>query len=425
MSAKLFFWLLAAALAGAVPPPSAHAQERALGASVDSLLDYAREQNPEYAATRHEAEAATQRTQSASALADPVLRIELENITNYGNGNGFSLLPNQVGSTKYTLMQPLSLWGKRDLKREAAEAEADQAQGQSKVTWAELSVRIKSAYAQHYLVTGNEKLTREILDLMTRLEKVAQVRYAGGLGAQQDVIRAQIELTGIRGELIELEMEQHHVHSRLNGLLARNVLAPLADAEQLRPLPAAARLDYAVLENRLRQHNPQLFADEARIRSTEKSRDLAYRNRYPDFLVGVASTQSGSRLNEWGLMLEMNLPLQQESRRSQEREAESKVLVARARKEATANQLLTDLSESIAAIDSARRTENLISTSLLPQAELAFQSALAAYQNGKVDFATLLDAQRQIRKAKLDRLKKQAEAQVRLAEIERLLGEDL
>jgi cobalt-zinc-cadmium efflux system outer membrane protein len=32
---------------------------------------------------------------------------------------------------------------------------------------------------------GNRKLTQEILDLMSRLEKIAQVRYANGLAAQQ------------------------------------------------------------------------------------------------------------------------------------------------------------------------------------------------------------------------------------------------
>jgi cobalt-zinc-cadmium efflux system outer membrane protein len=42
-----------------------------------------------------------------------------------------------------------------------------------------------------------------------------------------------------------------------------------------------------------------------------------------------------------------------------------------------------------------------------------------------VDFATLLDAQRQILKARQQQLKAQLEAQLRLAEIERLLGEEL
>ena len=40
-------------------------------------------------------------------------------------------------------------------------------------------------------------------------------------------------------------------------------------------------------------------------------------------------------------------------------------------------------------------------------------------------FAMLLEAQRQIRKARQEVLKSQVEAQMRLAEIERILGEDL
>ena len=84
-----------------------------------------------------------------------------------------------------------------------------------------------------------------------------------------------------------------------------------------------------------------------------------------------------------------------------------------------------ELGESLAGLEAARRTEALAATSLLPQAELTFQSALAGYENGKVDFATLLDAQRQILRAKQERLKAQAEAQMRLAEIERIVGEEL
>ena len=76
-------------------------------------------------------------------------------------------------------------------------------------------------------------------------------------------------------------------------------------------------------------------------------------------------------------------------------------------------------------LEAARRTENLLAGSLIPQSELTFQAALAGYETGKVDFATLLDAQRQIRQAKQNQFKSQVDAQVRLAEIERLLGEEL
>lgn len=395
------------------------------GANVESLLRYAQEHNPEFAGMRLEAEAAAQRAEVAGALADPVVRIELENITNFGSDSRPSLLPGLVGSTKYTLMQPLPFWGKRDLRRDIAGAESDQAAGRATLIWNELAAKIKTTFAQYYFVAQNEQLTGELLDLVRRLEQIAQARYASGLSAQQESIRAQVEQTGMQGELIALENERHHLRVRLNALLARNAMADLAPPLSLRPLPAAATLDYAALEERARRRNPQLIAEEARIRSADKSRELAYRNRYPDFLLGVVPTQVGGRVNTWGLMLEMNVPLRLDSRRAQEREAEAMLAAAQARREAASNQVLADLAENIAAFDAARRTEDLLATRLLPQAELSYQSALAAYEIGKLDFSTLLEAQRQIRKAKQDRLKLQAEAQMRLAEVEKLVGEGL
>ena len=91
------------------------------GASVESLLAAAREHSPDMRMVRSEAEAARERIQPAGALPDPVLRIELENLTRNGTQSA-TLLPAQVGDTKYTLIQPLPFWGKRDLKREVASA---------------------------------------------------------------------------------------------------------------------------------------------------------------------------------------------------------------------------------------------------------------------------------------------------------------
>lgn len=404
---------------------SVQAQQTLPGADVESLLAYAREKNPEYAAMRYEAEAAFERVGPAGALPDPVLRTELQNITNFGMDGGTSLLPSRVGSTKYTLMQALPFWGKRDLKREAAEAEAAAAQGRAAGSWTEQAARIKATYAQYFAVTRLTGLAREVIDLIGRIEGITQARYAGGLAPQQDAIRAQVERTAMMSELIQMETESHHARAALNALLARPAHAPLAHPERLRPLPAPIKLDPAALEQRAREKNPQISAAEARMRAAEKNRDLAYRNRYPDFTVGVSPIQTRNRVNEWELMFELNIPLQQGSRRSQEREADKMIDVARARKDATANQLLADLSAQLASIDAARRMENLAQTSLLPQAELTFQAALAGYESGKVDFATLLDAQRQIRNARQDIIKARAEQQVRLAEVERLIGEDL
>ena len=418
----LYFLILLTGLHGSV----AQAEELMLGSNLAGLLEYAREHNPEFAAMRYEADAVVQRVQPAAALPDPVFRTELMDITNQGMDKAASLLPSQVGSTRYTLMQSMPWFGKRDLKRGAAEAGADQARGRTAATWAELSMQIKSTYAQYYYVAGSQKITRDLLDLVVQMEKVAQVRYANGLAAQQDAVRAQVEQTVMKTELVALNNTRRQIEARLNALLSRPATMPLAVPQRLRSIPATASLEnQAVLENRIREHNPDLFMDEAGIRAGEKNRDLVFKNRYPDFALGISPTQSGNAVREWGVMVELNIPLQQETRRSQERESEAMLAAAKARKEATANRILSALTENLSGIEAAQRTELLSSGGLLPQANLTFESALIGYQTGKVDFATLLDAARQTLNARLEILKAQADAQMRLAEIERLLGEEL
>jgi outer membrane protein TolC len=223
-----------------------------------------------------------------------------------------------------------------------------------------------------------------------------------------------------------LEQTRRQLESQLNALLSRAPNAPLATPLSLRPIPATAGFDNATaLEQRLREHNPDLSAADAAIQASENNRDLAYKNRYPDLLVGISPLQSGTAVREWGLMAELNIPLQQESRRAQEREAEAMLAAVKSRKQSSVNNKISALNENLSGLDAAQRTEKLMSGGLLPQANITFEAALVGYQNGRVDFATLLDALRQMLKARLEILKAQTDAQLRLAEIERLLGEDL
>ena len=76
--------LLLAALVGLATGATA-AQDTPLGSSLPGLLAHARAQSPALAAMRSEAEAAAQRLEPAGALPDPVLRVELMNINNYGS----------------------------------------------------------------------------------------------------------------------------------------------------------------------------------------------------------------------------------------------------------------------------------------------------------------------------------------------------
>lgn len=404
-----------AALALLICAPSIPAAAE-LGADLDSLLAYARTESPELAVMRHETEAATERIQPAGALPDPVLRVELEN------------LGNDIGAereARYTLMQGIPLGGKRGLRRDAANADAQQAQARADAAWTELAAKLKTGFAQYFAAAGSERLVREQVELLARLEQTARQRYAAGLGSQQDAIRAQLEQTAMRAELIALANEKQQARVRLNALLARDAAAPLAEPGALRPLPAVNVYDAATLAQRARTANPLLAAEAARLRAAQSSRELASRSHIPDLQLGLTPVQMGTRIVSWGVMVELNIPLQRETRRSQQREADAMADAQRARADALASQLLGELGEQLSALDAARRTEALIADELLPQTELALRSALAAYEAGKAEFGMLLETERQIRKARQDRLKAQADAQMRVAEIERIVGEEL
>ena len=417
--------LLAAVVLLAAAGARAQPAGQLIGGEVESLLEFARSRHPEFAALRAEAAAAAERVEPAGALPDPMFRTELRDITNEGKDASSNLLPPRIGSTRYIFSQSVPWFGKRDLRRVVAGAGADEAQARARAGWIELATRIKLAYAQHHVHLVSIRYAQENLDLMRRVAEISRTRYASGFGSQQDALRAQSEIIAMETDLVMLEGESKQTAARIRALLGRPENLTLRPPEKLRLLPPPAKLEMAELEGRLKANNPQLAADNARIAGAEKGRDLVERNRYPDVSFGVAPTQVGKRVAEWELMLELNIPLQQESRRAQEREAELMVDAARLRRQGNLNQALAELSESLAGLEVARRLESLVSTGLLPQAELNLNSALAAYENGRVDFAAVLDAHRQLRRARGELVKARGDQQIRLAEIEKMLGEDL
>lgn len=416
--------LSAAALAQA-PAVSASTAEPPLGATLEGVLIETRARHPELRAMRLDAEAATQRIKPAGSLRDPMFSVELRDVTNEASGGGFNLLPSRVGSTRYEFKQSFAPWGVRQARHEAAVAGADEATARADATWTELAMRVKTAWARWEQGHAQLAQTRALIQLVERLEEVAQSRYAAGVAPQQDVLRAQLERTTMLSEIAMLEAELVAGRARLNGLMQQPAATPLA-APRLRAAPAlAAAPAIETLRQQLLARSPQLAAEDARIRAAERTQEAVLANRWPEVTVGVAPIQTGNRISEWEMVLEVSIPLQQSSRGAEQAEARAMVEAARARRQTLASETLTLLDEMLVTVQALQRVDRLTATTLLPQAELTLQSALAGYESGKVDFATVLEAQRQIRQAQLTLIRNRAETRLRMAEIERLTGEDL
>ena len=116
--------IAAMTLALCLAPGQSPAQSRTPGASVEELLAIARERTPELTIMRLEAEAVADRVGPSAAFPDPLFRVELQDIDN-----------NRVGATKYTFVQLLPWFGKRDLRRAGAVADAEAARMRIDDTW--------------------------------------------------------------------------------------------------------------------------------------------------------------------------------------------------------------------------------------------------------------------------------------------------
>ena len=146
-----------------LPPPGAGAAE--LGADLGGLLAYAREHNPELHQRMLEAEAAHAGTGAVSALPDPSVQVELMDFTNAAAGGPTTLLPGEVGATRYLVTQPLPFYGKRKLRGKIAQGRAAQSDPERDAAQLELESGIKAAYARYYQATGQARILAETLEL--------------------------------------------------------------------------------------------------------------------------------------------------------------------------------------------------------------------------------------------------------------------
>lgn len=401
---------------------SATSAAELLGANADGLWQYLEQNNPELEASRYESSAAEQRAAATGALPDPSLRIEWQDIN---QPNGTTLNPSQVGGVKYTVLQPIPGWGKRDVQRQSAAANVNLAKAQQRAVSSELRAQIKLTFVQYYRSFHALQLNEELKNFATSASKLAQSRYERGQASQQEWVRAQLDEAALRSEGFSLQAELRKTQARLNALLNRVSDAPLTSPQVLPVVPAVSVLDETQLQQRLRASNPQLSRQTALSNVAQGEVAMARKNQTPDFIVAVAPIQRGNGISSWDAMLEFTIPLQQNSHSAHRHEADESLRASQAREQALQHSLFADLGEHKSAFTASTEQLKLIREQSLPLVEMAFKSALAAYQNGRLDYATLWQARREVQRNKLDELDALINQQIHLAEIERLLGEPL
>lgn len=401
----------------------AHAQTSGFGADLDALVAHALSQHPALAAASRTAEASRARIDSAGALPDPRFQLELMDATNAMSGRSASILPGDVGTTRYKITQPLPFPGKLELKTDIARAGASEASAMQDATRVELTARVKRAYAQHYLALAQGRIIRENLALLEALEPIVLTRYGVGVVPQQDAIQVQSEMTRLRVDLIDARRRQQAAAARLNATLLRPADAPLAPPAGLPETPE--HLDLSGLRDKMQGSSPELAQTRAALSGADAQRALTYRDRYPDMAIGITNNRPRDGVDTWDLMVEVTIPFQQSARRAREREADHLVAAADARIENARSVLEARLGDAWAGYESNGESAQLLGDTLLPQAQAAYAAAEAGYETGRVNFNTLIEAERRVLSTRLALLDAQVARFVRLIDLEQITGESL
>jgi len=408
-------------LALAVVPEQARSEPIsavAPGATLDDVLAIARRLSPDLAARALDTEAALARVEIAGSLPDPMVRVTSDEVDRTRGPRQNKMI--------YGVEQEFPLWGKRDLKRDQASAEVARSRADTRTNDAELIEKVKVAFAQYYQADRAIRTTRDLHRVVHDMARVARDRYARGRGAQQEVYKAEVEITRLSTEIVGLETKRRSATARLNALLVRPIDAVLANPSKLRSLPPPAVLAPASLMERARRGNPMLAAGDAQIAAAAAGRELADKSWYPDITLNAAAIdRTGNGPPGYMAGIGLKVPLQWGLHEAQQREASTQLSATQARRQALELQIQGELGEVVADLAGSRKTGDLIRTQLLPQSEALLRSGVAGYGLGKVELADVLRAEHDLANLRIELLKTEFDQQRQLAMIERLIGGDL
>jgi outer membrane protein, heavy metal efflux system len=174
---------------------------------------------------------------------------------------------------------------------------------------------------------------------------------------------------------------------------------------------------------------PQLLALQTIVSRNKKAAELALKNYYPDFDVRLAYGQrdnmlDGARRPDMvSLTVAINLPVWRENKLTP-RVMESLALRDQAQNmyEAQRNAVTASLRQQMALAEQNLKSARLYQISILPQARLTVEAALAAYRVNRVDFLTLLDSQMTVFNYEVSLATAIASYHKALAEIDLLVG---
>ncbi len=379
---NLSLLLAAAGVVHAQESPAANAPPVKLA----DLVAEAERNHPAIQAAARMVDAKRARIPQARALPDPELSVGY-----MGDIAPFKTQRNDPSSYRGVgVTQEFPFPGKRDLRGKIAAKEADAELPNVEAARRRVRAEVKLAYYELWSVNKSLDITEKNKDLLDKLARIAEERYKLGKGLQQDVLRAQLEVTRIRQRQTLLEQRRRTMESQINILLLRPGDSPLgAPPKELTKSGLPHSLEELISKGV--ENSPDIRRQEELMEQSRLAANLARKDLYPDFGVGWDYQNRPGMPEMYGLKFTMNLPFFNKGKRyAAINEANETRASAQQTREAVRIALLFQVKEQYLAARASDELLMLYSKAIVPQSALTLESSMSAYQVGSLDFLSLL-----------------------------------
>ncbi len=412
--------ILIVGLAGVVVGGAAAAEEETL--RLQPLIQEVLAANPEIRAEEKRWDAARHRPPQEGSLDDPMLSFEIENLPT----NSFGFTQDDMTMKKLSISQAFPYFGKLGLRSEVAQREANAIGLAYRDKRSEIVRRVKELFYELYAIERSLEIVEKNRELLGEFVKIAATKYSVGKGIQQDVLKAQVELSKLLDERIRMEQSRQAAGARLNAILNRPPQTPLGRTEEVAmgELP----MELKELQTRALENRPLLKGLQEEIERSKAASALARKKYFPDLTMslGYAFREDSTlvrRSDFFSAGVSINIPLYFKTKQDRQvAETSALINVAREQHQAAKNEVFSMVKELVADIEKGRKLIDLLESGLLPQARLSLDSAVAGYQVGKIDFLTLLDGRVTLFNFEKEYYRTLGEYQAGLARLEWVIG---
>jgi len=389
---------------------------------IEQLIEEAVNNNPQLKSIEESVSALKERPYQARSLDNPRLKLGLMNLPT----DTFEFDQEPMTQKQVVIMQKFPYPGKLELKGKIAEKDVDMANKDYSDQKNMLIKDVKTAYLNILFLDTALEVTEQNRKLLRAFVKIVETKYEVGRGIQQDVIKSQLELSKMTNRIITFRQKRGTAVARLNTLLNRPVQLPFTTLNRVKMTDLT--LSFEELKMMADANSPMLYKKEDMIEKTRTALQLAKKNYYPDFDIGVSYGQRDdspmqNRADFISSFITVKLPLWHKNKESR-KVAESEATIRKAREEYSSlqNTIYFKVNKLLIDIDSSVEKIELFKSGLIPQSRLALESALSAYKVNKVDFLTLVSSQITLYNLELEYTRAITEHEIKLAELEAVIG---